>query len=135
MKILRNFGIALMLGMALIACKKDAHTSTPTGSSNSIEGKYTGQYGFEGDGFTDPFILVVKPSGVFQEIGPSSGAVTGQGTWQLSGNKLTANYKMVFSPFNEYSVSLTYDEAHKKLSGTWGFDKSATDGGPLEVAK
>ena len=136
MKLLKTFAIALMLGTAFMACKKDSDsTSTPPPSSTGIEGKYTGQYGFEDEGLTDPFIINIKAGGVFQEIGTHSGAPTGQGTWQLNGNKLTANYKMLFSPFNEYSVALTYDPATKKLKGTWGFDKSATDGGPVEVKK
>jgi len=137
MKFLKTIAFVLMLGTAFMACKKDSEsTPTPTPTpSNGIEGKYTGQYGFEGDGLTDPFILNIKSGGVFQEIGVHSGAPTGQGTWQLNGNKFTANYKMLFAPYNEYSVALTYDAANKKLIGTWGFDKSTTDGGPLEVKK
>ncbi len=137
MKLLKNFAIALMLGTAFVACKKDSDSTSapPSSSSTGIEGKYSGQYGFEGEGLTDPFIINIKTGGVFQEIGTHSGAPTGQGTWQLNGNKLTANYKMLFSPYNEYSVALTYDAATKKLTGTWGFDKSATDGGPVDVKK
>jgi len=134
MKLLKIFSIALLLGTTFMACKKDSHSTTPA-PSNSIEGKYTGKYGFEDEGLVDPFILVIKPGAVFQEIGVHSGAPTGQGTWQLNGSKFTANYKMLFSPYNEYSVALTYDAANKKLKGTWGFDKSTTDGGPLEVTK
>lgn len=136
MKLLKTFAVALMLGTVFVACKKDSDsTPTPPPSSTGIEGKYTGQYGFDDEGLTDPFIINIKAGGVFQEIGVHSGAPTGQGTWQLNGNKLTANYKMLFSPYNEYSVALTYDATTKKLTGTWGFDKSATDGGPVDVKK
>ena len=136
MKILKILAIVLLLGSAFTACKKDHDKpSTPPPASSGIEGKYTGTYAFEGDTEIDPFILNIKSGGVFQEIGVHSGAPTGQGTWQLNGNKFTANYKMLFSPFSEYSVALTYDAAAKKLKGTWGFDKSVTDGGPMEVKK
>lgn len=134
MKFFKVLAFVVMLGTAFMACKKDSD-STPAPAPSGIEGKYTGKYGFEGDGLTDPFILNIKAGGIFQEIGTNSGAPTGQGTWQLNGNKFTANYKMLFAPYNEYSVSLTYDAANKKLTGTWGFDKSTTDGGPLEVKR
>ena len=135
MKILKSVVIASLLVTSFIACKKDNDHPTPPPASNGIEGKYTGTYGFDDETPTDAFIINVKPGGIFQEIGSHSGAPTGQGTWQLNGNKLTANYKMLFSPFNEYSVSLVYDAAAKKLVGTWGFDKSATDGGKVDVKK
>lgn len=137
MKLLKTLAMSIMLAATFVACKKDSDSTPtpPSPSSTGIEGKYTGKYGFEGEGLVDDFILNIKVGGVFQEIGTHSGAPTGQGTWKLNGNKLTANYKMLFSPFNEYSVSLTFDPATKKLTGTWGFDKSATDGGPMEVKK
>jgi hypothetical protein len=135
MKFLKTIAFVLMLGTAFMACKKDSESTPNPTPSNAIEGKYTGLYGFDDEGLVDPFILNIKPGGVFQEIGVHSGAPTGQGTWHLNGNKLTANYKMLFAPYNEYSVSLTFDATGKKLTGTWGFDKSTTDGGPLEVKK
>jgi hypothetical protein len=134
MKILKTLAIAVMLGTAIVSCSKDSDTKTET-QNTSIEGKYVGKYGFDNETPNEDFILNIKPGGVFQEIGTHSGNPTGQGTWQLNGNKLTATYKMLFSPFNEYKVSLTYDATAKKLSGTWGFDGSYTDGGKMEVKK
>jgi hypothetical protein len=134
MKIFKNLAVALLLGSALVACHKDSD-STPAPKASGIEGKYVGKYGFDSETPNEDFIINVKAGGVFQEIGSHSGAPTGQGTWQLNGNKLTANYKMLFSPYNEYSVSLNYDASAKKLIGTWGFDGSATDGGKVDVTK
>lgn len=134
MKIFKTLVIALFLGSAVVSCSKDSDTKTETQSSG-IEGKYVGKYGFDNEIPNEDFILNIKPGGVFQEIGTSSGNPTGQGTWQLNGNNLTADYKMLFSPYNEYRISLSFDATTKKLTGTWGFDGSYTDGGKMEVKK
>jgi hypothetical protein len=42
---------------------------------------------------------------------------------------------MLFSPFNKYSVSGTYDPATKKMTGTWGYDNNPSDGGKMDMAK
>ncbi|HET6768710.1 MAG TPA: hypothetical protein VFH08_14960, partial [Chitinophagaceae bacterium] len=81
------------------------------------------------------FKFKVSPGGIFQEISTSTGNVKGQGTWTLNGNTLTATYTMLFSPFNKYSVSGTYDPATKKITGTWGYDNNPSDGGKMEMAK
>lgn len=135
MKSLKSIVIVWLLVSTFLACKKDHDKPVVPPATSGIEGKYTGTYGFDNETPVDAFILNIKAGGVFQEIGVHSGAPTGQGTWQLSGNKLTANYKMLFSPFNEYSVSLNYDANAKRLTGTWGFDKSISDGGTMDVKK
>ena len=133
MKFLRNLAIVLLLGSTMIACKKNADT-TPK-PPTSIEGKYAGKYGFDNEAPDGIFKLNVKTGGVFQELGSSSGNPTGQGTWQLTGDTLTANYYMLFAPYSEYSVSLVFNAAKGTLTGTWGYDKSVSDGGKLVVTK
>lgn len=134
MKIFKTLVLAIMLGATFVSCSKDDDSATQT-QNTGIEGKYVGKYGFDSETPSEDFILNIKSGGVFQEIGTNSGNPTGQGTWQLNGNKLTADYKMLFAPYNEYRVSLTYDATSKKLTGTWGFDGSYTDGGKMEVKK
>ena len=136
MKIFKTMAVALLLSSVFVACSKDSDTTSNEVPKNTgIEGKYVGKHGFDNETPNEDFILNIKAGGVFQEIGTSSGNPTGQGTWHLTGNKLTAEYKMLFSPYNEYRVSLIYDATAKKLAGTWGFDGSYTDGGKMDVKK
>ena len=150
MKLLKILTLVLLSGSAFIACQKDHDKpSTEPPAVLGIEGTYKGTYSSADTLTSTPFILNIKPGGVFEEIEIQSGLPTGQGTWQLqgtkftanykillapsNGTKFTANYKMLISPFNEFSIALTYDVAAKKLKGSWGFDKSAIDGGSMEV--
>jgi hypothetical protein len=124
--------IALVIATGFVACNKDSDDKV---ISSPVEGTYAGKYGFGTDAPDLDFKFKVSPGGIFQEIGASSGNATGQGTWTLNGNTLSATYTMLFSPFNKYSVSGTYDPATKKLTGTWGYDNNPSDGGKMEMAK
>ncbi|HET6722304.1 MAG TPA: hypothetical protein VFH07_06115 [Chitinophagaceae bacterium] len=124
--------IALVIATGFVACNKDSDDEVII---SPVEGTYTGKYGFGTDAPDLDFKFKVSPGGMFQEIGGSSGDVTGQGTWTLNGNTLSATYTMLFSPFNKYSVSGTYDPATKKMNGTWGYDNNPSDGGKIEMAK
>jgi len=130
MKILKIALFALLFTTAFIACKKDNdHASAP------VEGLFVGKYGFGNESPDTEYKLNVKPGGVFQEIGVNSGAPTGQGNWQFNGNTLTATYTMLFSPYNKYSVSATFNSSTGKLVGTWGYDNNPSDGGKIDMTK
>jgi len=124
--------IALVIATGFVACNKDSDDEV---ISSPVEGTYAGKYGFGTDAPDLDFKFKVSPGGIFQEIGAASGDVTGQGTWTLNGNTLSATYTMVFSPFNKYSVSGTYDPATLKMTGTWGYDNNPSDGGKMEMEK
>lgn len=124
--------IALVIATGFAACNKDSDDEV---ISSPVEGSYAGKYGFGTDAPDLDFKFKVSPGGIFQEISTSTGNVKGQGTWTLNGNTLTATYTMLFSPFNKYSVSGTYDPATKKITGTWGYDNNPSDGGKMEMAK
>lgn len=123
--------LALAIATGFVACNKDSDDVTPS----PVEGTYVGKYGFGNDTPDLDFIFKVSPGGIFQEISASTGNVKGQGTWSVNGNTLTATYTMLFSPYNKYSVSGTYDPATQKMTGTWGYDNNVTDGGKMEMAK
>ena len=124
--------IALLFATGFVACNKDSNDDVVPAP---VEGTYVGKYGFGTDNPDLDYKFKVSPGGVFQEISITSGNATGQGTWSVNGNTLTATYTMLFSPFNKYSVSGTYDPATQKMTGTWGYDTSATDGGKMDMAK
>ena len=132
MRILKSFIIALVAATALVACNKEKSDPQP---ALDVVGNYGGLYGFGSDTPDTEMKIAINPGGIFQEIGVNSGAPTGEGTWQLNGNSLTATYTMLFAPFNVYSVSATFDPATGKLVGTWGYDNNPSDGGKLEMNK
>ena len=131
-KLLRLVTVMLLLGSTFASCNKDNDVEPP---AFSVEGVYTGKYGFGNDAPDTEQKYNIKAGGVFQEIGINSGAVVGEGAWQMNGNTLTATYTIVWSPFNKYSISATFDPATGKLTGTWGSDNNATDGGKIEMIK
>ncbi len=132
MKVLKIAIIALAVSTGFLACKKDSATPLPT---QAVAGRYDGKFGFDNETPDNDYTLNIKSDGVIQEIGQSSGNPTGQGTWKLNGNTLSATYKMLFAPYNQYSLVATFDAKTGKLTGTWGYDNSATDGGKLDMTK
>lgn len=131
-RFLKFMAIMLLSGVTFVSCNKDDDNVEKPATA---EGLYSGKYGFGNDVPDNDYKLNFKAGGVLQEIGISSGSVTGQGTWQMNGNTITGKYTMLFSPFNVYSVSGTFDAATKKITGTWGYDNSATDGGKMEMTR
>jgi len=121
----------LMISSCFVSCSKDSNSN----DIKPIEGLYVGHYGFGNDSPNEDYKLNVKAGGVIQEIGISSGAVTGKGTWQLDGDVLSGTYTMVFPPYNVYSVIGTFNPSNGKLVGTWGFDENPTDGGKMDMKR
>lgn len=134
MKLL-NFAIFAVLSTVFIACSKDDASPAPAPSSAKVEGVYTGKYGFGNEAPDNNYTLKFTSNGTIQEIGQSSGNATGQGTYTLSGNHLTAAYTMLFSPYNDYFIDANYDASTKTLSGTWGYTPGGTDGGKFSIKK
>lgn len=134
MKLL-NLTIISILALTFASCNKNNDsTSTPVPPA-SIEGVFDGKYGFDNEAPHANYTLNFKPNGTIQEIGQSSGAPTGQGTYLLKGNHLSASYKMLFEPFNDYFLEATFDATSKTITGTWGYEAGATDGGKFSVKK
>ena len=134
MKLL-NLAIFATLSTLFIACSKDDANPAPAPSTATVDGVYTGKYGFGNESPDNNYTLKFSSSGTIQEIGQSSGNPTGQGTYTLNGNHLSASYKMLFSPYNDYFIEATYDPTTKTLTGTWGYTAGGTDGGKFSVHK
>jgi len=128
MKFVKLSIIALLMPVCLLACKKDSKAASP------VEGKWSGVYGNDNDIPTILYKLNIKPGGIIEEIN-AAGEVKGTGTWSLKGNTFVAHYQWK-APLNTFfTIAATFDPATNKLTGTWGFDNSATDGGKWEVIK
>lgn len=125
--------IALLFSTVFIACGKDS--SSPSPATASVDGLFTGKYGFGDETPDKNYSLNFKSTGTIEEIGQSSGNPTGQGTWKLNGTKLSASYKMLFSPYNDYFITAVFDSPSKTISGTWGYETGATDGGKFSLQK
>jgi len=130
-----NFAIFAILTTCFIACSKDDSSPAPIPTSAKVEGLYNGKYGFDNETPSKNYTLKFTNSGTIQEIGQASGHATGQGTYTLSGNHLSASYTMLFSPYNDYFIDATFDPATKTLTGTWGYNPGGTDGGKFTVQK
>ena len=133
MKFLKHLTYVLLLSTAFLACKKDK-ASSENPAATKFYGKWVGSFGFDEDVTGYFFSVNVKPDGVFQELNSSSVA-KGEGTWKIEGNILRGNYKMKFSPFNEYTVLATINASTGKMEGSWGYDGDGTDGGKILLEK
>lgn len=132
MRVLKIALIALFTSGIFVACKKEK-TEKPENPAQSIEGTWVGKYGFGNDAPSIYFSLKFKSGGVIEEIG-SSGEVKGTGTWEMTGNTITAHYSYV-SNQNSFSLVAAFDASTGKLLGNWGYGSSATDGGLWEMTK
>ena len=129
MKFLKFSIVALLMPVIFFSCNKDNDDIV-----YPVEGNWTGLYGFGIDAPSISYRLTIKHDGTIEELN-ASGNSKGSGTWNFSGNNLTAHYQWK-SPMNTvFSIVATYDPATKKLTGTWGYDNSANDGGKFEVNK
>ena len=123
----------MFLPAVFTACKKETAEAPPT-PTDSIEGKWSGKYGFENEAPSVEYRFNIKPGGIIEELN-SGGLAKGSGTWNLTGTLFTAHYKWK-SPLNTvFSVKAAFDKINGKLSGTWGYDDSETDGGKWSMTK
>jgi hypothetical protein len=135
MKILKSLSVLLLVSTVFVACKKDNdEVAPPPPSTSGFVGKWVGKYGFDAEDPAYFFSLNIKTGGVIQELN-TSGVAKGQGTYTIEGNTLKGTYKMLFSPFNEYSVSGVLNASTGKFEGSWGYDKNGTDGGKMSLSK
>ena len=129
--LIKYSAVVMLAAITFASCKKDDVKPVPA----SIEGQYSGKYGFGNDAPDTEYKLYFKPGGILEEIGVNSGMVMGQGTWQVNGNMVTGKYTIVYPPNSKYSISAEFNPATNKLTGTWGYDDNATDGGKFELTR
>jgi len=133
MRILKLALVALVVTAVFAACKKDHDQSIK--SNPAMQGVYVGKYGFGAGAPDEDFKFAIKANGVFQELSVINGNPTGTGTYTISANTITATYTMLWSPFNKYSVTGTFNPSTGKIVGTWGYDNNLADGGKIDMAK
>ena len=131
---MNHLKISLLLALlvtGIFSCKKDDPASTPALAIVSIyEGKY-------GTGNNDPsayFSFNVKADGTLEELN-SVGAVIGTGTWSISGSIFQGTYQYLPPFTSSFKVSAQYEASTKKLTGTWGYGTSNSDGGKWYMNK
>lgn len=137
MKTLKHSALALLIVSTLfVACKKDNDTPVePNGTPGEFSaGVWQGKYGFGNETPNVTYIFNIKAGGVIEELN-SQGNSKGDGTWALNGTTFTAQYQWKSPYFTKYKVVATYDKTTGKLTGTWGYDNSTTDGGKWNMTK
>lgn len=113
------------------ACKKDKDPINIPASM--IEGAYKGKYGTGSNNPSSFYSFNLKTNGILEEVN-NTGTVVGTGTWSISGETFKAKY-LTTLPAASYSVKATFDVATDKLTGTWGYGNSETDGGKWFMEK
>ena len=134
MNLFKRLAFVLLLTSVFTACKKDKDSSSHSPEAQQFFGKWVGTYGFDNDVPGYFFSLNIKADGTIQEL-KSNGDAKGQGTWTVQGSVLKGNYKMTFSPYNEYSVVATVNASTGKIEGSWGYDGNGSDGGKIALVK
>lgn len=132
MKILQWILTSLFGLFLLTSCKKDkAEVNIPAAE---VAGVYLGKYGTGSNTPSSFYSFSIYADGTMQEIN-SNGQVVGTGTWTINGNVFRASYHYLF-PLTAYFVATgTYDATSKKITGTWGYGSSESDGGKWHMTK
>ena len=134
MKFLRLSMLALLMTATLFTCKKDKDSIDNKNPNPGVQGNWVGTYGFGNEAPSIYYRFNIQSNGVIEELN-SSGNSKGSGTWNLNGTNFTATYQWK-APYNTvFTVAATYNEATHKLTGTWGYDNNATNGGKWEQTK
>ena len=131
---IKRLAFVVLLASAFTACKKEKDALSSNPEAQKYLGKWVGNYGFDNDVPGYFFSLNINSNGSIQEL-KSNGDPKGEGTWKMDGATLKGTYKMLFSPYNEYSVEATINSSTGKLEGTWGYDGDGTDGGKILLSK
>ena len=103
---------------------------TPT---DTVEGIWVGNYGYGSENPDIYYSFNIKSNGVIEELNSHKG-VKGSGTWELVGDQFTASYEWGSPYFTGFMVTATFDKAHGKLTGYWGYDTDS-DGGKWDMEK
>lgn len=132
MKIVKIIFLSILSIGFFAACKKNKDDiQIPVAE---VAGMYEGKYGTGNNTPSTFYSFNLKADGTMEELA-SDGEVKGTGTWGMSGNTFTANHKYTF-PANAFFVSTgTYDASAKKITGTWGYGSSNSDGGKWYMVK
>lgn len=128
MKILKTAMIAMFAIMAFASCKKESDSKISSG----IIGRWEGDFFEDGEKFY--YRLDIKPNGILEEYGPN-GEKYGEGEWTLDATGKIFTAHVVWSPEVAFSMMGAFNDAKHKMTGNWGYDNSATDGGTWQLSK
>lgn len=133
MKLLKIAVLSLLCVSTFMACKKDKDDKTTTNASG-MAGTWVGKYGNGTDSPNIYYAFSIKSNGTLEEIN-KYGVKIGEGIWTISGNKFVATLHYLANPSGGFSVTATLNDSKNKLTGTWGYGNSATDGGAFYMNK
>jgi hypothetical protein len=114
------------------SCSKDKEQVIETAVVSP--GVYEGKYGTGNNTPSTFYSFRLNGDGTMQEI-DVSGNVVGTGAWTINGTTFRASYHYIFPATAYFVATGTYDQATKKISGTWGYDDNDKDGGKWNMIK
>lgn len=98
----------------------------------SVAGTWKGTWGYADNSTTNFLSYQLNNDGTMLLVS-QVGATEARGTYTFANNILTASYSYLGG--GAYSASGVYDASTGKLTGTWGRNSSATDGGKWVLIK
>lgn len=116
----------------LTSCKKDK--AQVNISATEVAGVYIGKYGTGNNNPSSFYGFNLSANGNMQEIN-SGGEVIGTGTWTINGTTFRATYHYTFPATAFFVATGMYDPSTKKITGTWGYGNSDSDGGKWHMTK
>lgn len=120
MKLIKFFAATMLMAVFFTACSKDNKDVDPPTPAFNIIGVWQGKIGSGSAIPTGSFGLEVKEGGKIDRL--SDGAITGTGTWTLTGDIFKAEYTAKSNGV-VVTISAKVDKiAHKLTNGTWKND-------------
>ncbi|MEP7263286.1 MAG: hypothetical protein ABI772_02245 [Bacteroidota bacterium] len=131
--------VALFVAVSIQSCKKDEDTKPSEGGTvpvidHTIAGKWVGKYGYGNDNPDIYYCFQINANGTLKEL-HSDGVQSGTGTWTLTTTTFSA-YTQFLPPLSTACrVNGTLNESTMRITGTWGYSPSVSNGGKFYLQK
>lgn len=131
--------LALFAALSIQSCKKDDDTKPSAGGpapivNRSMEGKWIGKYGYGNDTPSIYYCFQISEDGTVKEL-HSDGVQSGVGTWTLTTTTFSASTHFLPPLSTEFRVNGTLNENTMRITGTWGYSPSVSNGGKFYLQK
>ncbi len=141
MKTLKLFITAILIAGTFIACEKDqpvtpntTENPLPVNPDKSVEGTWIGKYGYDNDNPNIYYCFKMKADGTLEEWN-SLNTLSGVGTWTMTLNNFRASTHFLPPYTSIFLLNSTLDTTTMKITGTWGYSPSTTNGGKFYLIK
>ncbi len=114
MTLFKSIMLLLLVAGSFTACKKE--NDTVVAPVFKPEGRWSGKLSEGTAAPTGFFAMQLKPGGKLDRFS-ANGTISATGTWQLSGNSFTGNYRFVSG--TKVTLTGTLNKEPGRIAGTW----------------